>query len=277
MTPTGAKQPLIYISTAGSPMVYVYTYQGHLFGQLNVGEPQGECVDKEGSVWITDTSSSRLVKYFHGATEPIATLQDSGEQPVGCAVNPTSGDLAVANICTNPQCTNGDIVIYKHAKGNPISYTGPTIDNYYECAYGLNGSLLVDGKNDADKPSKHEIRFEELLAKSDALRSLEVDQSLKADQNIQWTNGKYAVEGFPNHQSVIYRMQIVGRQLRMKGVTNLEGGSPIDFFVNGDQVVTLSVASILSFLNYPSGMMIRSFALDWFVKEPEFLVVSRSH
>jgi hypothetical protein len=257
-------------------MVFVYTYKGHLFGQLNVGEPQGECVDKEGAVWITDTSSSRLVKYAHGATEPTATLQDPGEQPVGCAVNPASGDLAVANICTSPQCANGDIVIYKHAKGKPNSYTGPTIDNYYECAFGSNGSLLVDGKNDGDKPSKHEVRFEELLPQSHTLKSLKVDQSLKADQNIQWTDGNYAVEGFPRHQSVIYQGQIVGREIKMKGVTNLQGGSPIDFFVNGGQIVTLSVASILSFSTYPSGEMIRSFALDWFVKEPEFLVVSRS-
>ena len=41
--------------------------------------------------------ASQMVEYAHGGTSSIATLGDPSEYPEGCAVDPATGNLAVAN------------------------------------------------------------------------------------------------------------------------------------------------------------------------------------
>ena len=59
--------------------------------------PYGECVDEKGDVFILNFDGESIVEYAHGGTAPIATLNDPGEKPSGCSVNPATGDLAVTN------------------------------------------------------------------------------------------------------------------------------------------------------------------------------------
>jgi hypothetical protein len=48
-------------------------------------------------VFITDTSTSQILEFAHGGTTPINTLSDYDYQPVSCAVDPKSGNLAVTS------------------------------------------------------------------------------------------------------------------------------------------------------------------------------------
>ncbi len=275
MLSEAAKKPLIYISTRESPFVYVYTDGGHLVGQLNIGMPQGECVDKAGNVWITDTSASRVVEYAHGGTKPIATLADQGEQPAGCSVDPSSGDLAVTNICNARSCGNGNVAVYKRAKGKRQSYFDPGINHYYSCAYDGDGNLLVNGSSSSsEKPYQHEIFYAQLHYGATKLRNITFAKSLKASQNVQWTGIHDAVQGFPNHETVIYHISVARNRAKVFGVTTLKRAAPIDFFIAHGELLSLSIVGIVSFYDYPSGKFRRSFVLNWFVKEPIALVVS---
>lgn len=97
MLPEAKSETLLYVFNVYTITVYSYP-KGKLVGTLSDFEkPYGECVDKSGNVYITDSSFARIYEYAHGGTKPIHTLKDPEYQPYGCAVDPTTGDLAVAN------------------------------------------------------------------------------------------------------------------------------------------------------------------------------------
>jgi hypothetical protein len=115
---------------------YVYTYpQGRLVGTLTgFAEPFGECTDSAGNVFIVaysngSTSASTIYEYAHGGTKPIATLSDP-DVAVGCAVDPTTGNLAASG--------NG-VAIFKNATGNPAYYSSGY--HFYYCGYDERGNL----------------------------------------------------------------------------------------------------------------------------------------
>jgi len=272
MLPEATKKPLIYISAHNSPLVYVYTYQGHKVGELNIGMPQGECVDRAGDVWITDTSASEIVEYAHAGTTPIATLEDPGQQPSGCSVDPTTGNLAVTNICNAKSCGNGNVAIYAGAQGLPTTYSGATISHYYFCAYDDRGNLLVNGVANG-KPNK--LLYAELYKGAQNLTSITLPRGIKYWQSLQGVGKYYAIVGFKKRTCIVSHISIAGSRGKLIGSTVLERASPIDFFVERNEILTLGIVGIVSFWHYPSGQHIRYF-LTRFVQLPTFLVVSRS-
>src|SRR6202041_1378919 len=88
-----ANQDLLYISDAGSNHVSVYALPGRKLMQTLPGfdEPQGECSDEAGNVFITNTQKSEILEYAHGGTKPMHRLKVGGYYPVACAVDGTSG------------------------------------------------------------------------------------------------------------------------------------------------------------------------------------------
>ena len=94
-----ANETLLYISDIGAETVDVFTYpKGAMVGALTgFEEPNGECVDAKGNVWIADTYALEIVEYAHGGTKPIAKLSDAN-YPVSCSIDPTTNDLAATNL-----------------------------------------------------------------------------------------------------------------------------------------------------------------------------------
>ncbi|MBV8067323.1 MAG: hypothetical protein JO113_05060, partial [Candidatus Eremiobacteraeota bacterium] len=146
MAREAARSDLLYVSDVGTGDVNVYTYpKGKLSGQLTgFMRPSGLCVDRAGDVYVTDLFASQLLEFQHGATTPVRTLKDPNEDPGDCAVDPTTGNLAVSNVST-PYSTGGDVVIFAHAKGRPHAYHDPAIFYYQFCGYDGAGNLYVDG------------------------------------------------------------------------------------------------------------------------------------
>ena len=103
MEPKASQQDLLYLASSSSEgSVYVYTYpQGRLAGTLTgFIAPRGECSDSAGDVFIVAYSNSSytastIYEFAHGGTDPIATLSDP-DGAVGCAVDPTTGNLAAS-------------------------------------------------------------------------------------------------------------------------------------------------------------------------------------
>lgn len=134
---------LLWVSSVDTNSVYVYPYPHPNHHQTLTGfsSPRGLCVDKSGNVWVSNSGASNIVGYAHDGS-PATTLSDPNQVPVFCAVDPKTGDLAVANLKTTSN-GSGSISIYKKAKGNPTvvpAYTQTTC-----VGYDRNGNLFVDG------------------------------------------------------------------------------------------------------------------------------------
>jgi len=146
MSARSASSDLLYVSDAGTFDVDVYRYPslasaGRLTG---FARPEGVCSDSNGNVWITNTLSYYIVEYAHGGTSPIATLTDPIGYPAGCAVDSSSGDLAVTNLYDFSG--SGSVIVYRDAGGTPTPYGSSSISEYYFDGYDPQGDLYVDGK-----------------------------------------------------------------------------------------------------------------------------------
>lgn len=146
-TDPGAKRAsqLIYVSDLGTFDVYVYRYPSlKAAGKLHgFRDPQGECADASGDVWIADTQSQRMVEYAHGGDKPIATLADPVGYPAGCAIDGAAGDLAVTNLYDFSGA--GSVLVYDGARGTPKVYANPQLYYYYFGGYDRKGDLYVSG------------------------------------------------------------------------------------------------------------------------------------
>jgi hypothetical protein len=147
----GAKnRDLLYVSNVDG-LVNVYRYWQHtLVGVLtNFTQPMGECVDRAGDVYITDWSAMTISEYAHGAAKALRVISDS-YKPYGCAVDPKTGNLAVANYGEeyaagprgNSSAYAGNLAIYIHAKGTP-TYYGSKFQHFSACGYDKYGDLLA--------------------------------------------------------------------------------------------------------------------------------------
>jgi hypothetical protein len=105
--------------------------------------PQGECADASGNIWVAVTRAAQIVKLSR-AGSILSTLSDPTGYPIGCAVNPSNGDLAVTNIF-NPSLGPGDVLVYPGASGNPTSLSNSAQALYYFAGYDGNGNLMVNG------------------------------------------------------------------------------------------------------------------------------------
>jgi hypothetical protein len=141
MLPEAKSQDLLYVARSSPGEVSVYTYpKGKPVGTISIAAPNGICSDGKGNVFVVGVESQQIYEYAHGGSQPIATLDDSGNNPLGCAVDPSSGDLAV---------TGGDglanAAIYQNAQGSPTVYTDPFAGAFTFCTYDSQSNLFMGG------------------------------------------------------------------------------------------------------------------------------------
>jgi hypothetical protein len=251
MAPNARKNDLIYVSDAESNDVTVYTYpQGTLVGTLHgFSEPQGECSDKLGNVWIVNTETGNVIEYAHAGTTPIAIVSDSGYYPAGCAIDPTTGNLAVANIASTTPGDEGNVAIFPAGHGSPIYYTPANIARDYFCAYDANGNLYVDGQSG---PSTG-FGFAELPNGSAGFTSVTLDRSISFPGAVQW-DGRHVAIG-DQSANVIYQVKVSGSNGTVLRTTTLGGASDvIQFWKLGRKVVAAdSGLAFVGFWKYPAG------------------------
>lgn len=254
MAPSAAQQDLAYISDAYTGYVTVLSFPGgRLLGQLTgLKTPQGECVDAAGDVWIVLAGTEEIVEYSHGGTKQIAKLKDPG-RPSSCTIDPTSGDLAVAN-WMGPKYTPGYVAIYPHAKGPRKVYIGDGLFHYMVfCGYGgTKENLFVEGTGGPYGVS-------ELRRDAPEFHYFTVSPPL-SEANLQW-DGKHlavGVQGYASSggNSAIYQVQIRQRYRgTVVGMTQLLGSISIEqFSIQGANVVGADwAAGDVGFWKYPSG------------------------
>jgi hypothetical protein len=200
-------ETLLYY-TDGGDNVYVLGYPGgKLVGTLTGFDgSQGVCSDANGNVFVTTYSTEDVLEYAHGGTQQIAKLPDYGYYPLGCAVDPVTGNLAVANIeAMNYQ--SGNVAIYAGAKGKPTDYAAPGVTTDDWVAYDTSGNLYVNGNALAEMPYGSQQFTGISLAVS--------------GDGIQW-DGQYLALVNPTSK-VVYRIAVSGSSGTVVGTVNFSG------------------------------------------------------
>ena len=241
--------PLIYAS-GSFEWVLIYDYTGQQVGQLGRFEyPSGLCSDAAGDVWVTDGQLGLIYGYPAGASLPDDVIDDRGELASGCAVDPTSGSLAVFNAGNG---TNGNVLVFPPGSDtNPAVYTAPNITTYAFGGYDPSGNLYVDGTGlkqsfqlaALDKGSKNFV----------AVPLSGLNNKNHRAAAVQWDGTYLAVGDALN--GVVYRLAISGSSATVAQTVTLRGWHnhfPIEFAIAGKKLL-LPHDNKLLFYSYPAG------------------------
>jgi hypothetical protein len=225
---SGAKAAprLLYVSDLQTFDVYVYRFPSlKLSGKLTgFDDPQGECTDAGGNVWIANTQANEMLEYAHGGVSPIASLSDPLGFPVGCAIDPTSGNLAVANL--DDYSGAGSVLVYPNAAGTPRAYGNPSIAANYFAAYDRKGNLYVSGAS-----HHHGYLLAMLLHGSSSISLLSIKGgTLYFPGTVAW-NGSTLVLGDQECKkktnSCFYELSVSGKTATITGTTPLSGSCDV--------------------------------------------------
>ena len=206
MLPGAKRRTLLYVATGDN--VYVLSYpHGKLVGSLNV-TGNNLCSDKNGDVFVP-SGGYVILEYAHGGTYPIQTLH-GGDIPLGCAVDPTTGDLAV----TQEASGAGNVVIFPNAQEPPTGYGDPDIYTFGLCGYDDRGNLFVDGNGTGNY-------IAELPKGSSAFINYTLDKNFDTFGAIQW-DGHHITFANPTTEDV-YRLKFGKKSYKVIGTTSFNG------------------------------------------------------
>ena len=242
MLPEARGRDLLYISKPfypGPRDVYVYTYPGaKQVGLLaGLGEPEGECVDKRGNVFITDAYvdayDSAVYEYAHGDTSPIAILDVPHTGAMGCSIDPTSEKLAVSGGSSSDGVVS--TFAYKPKRGwrFPKTYSVPGMTEGSFCGYDNKGDLYVDGVHQSSA-----FELAELPKSANRFIRITLNQSINSPGQVQWDGKHLAIGDTGVSPSIIYRFSLSGSGGTEVGSTTLNGSKMVEqFWIQGKTVV----------------------------------------
>jgi hypothetical protein len=227
----GSYSALLYVASGPYDAVDMYTFPaGKYVGKITlpgVDSAYGMCSDSSGDVFVTtippQPAPGSIYEYSYGGTTPIATLAD-GDLPYGCSWDPTTGNLAVANLFPpGGGSFNGNVAIYPQAQGTPTIYTDSAMSTYYNVAYDNQGNLFVTGQGDGTH-----VHLAELPFGSSRFTNIAVNKRLTDRYWIAW-DGTYLatmIGGSPSRgdsKAKIIRLSIKGSQAVVEGTTKFTG------------------------------------------------------
>ena len=244
-------QALLYISSVENsrPNILIYTYPTGRFkkkvDRSALTFPHGECADKRGDVYVTnessDPSSTAIIEYGHGGVQPVRTLTVNGSA-TQCAVDPTTGDLAVIS---------SRLAIFRAAHGKPTYYRFPTGFEQTACDYDDKGDLFVNG---VTKKAPARAAVIELPAKSGTLAKLKLPDisEAKIPGDVRW-DGKALALG--DGVNTIFRLEINGTKAKEVGIVQLYGGADVEsiWIADGDIVGANFLNRSVMIWSYPGG------------------------
>ena len=241
---------LLYVSSYYTNDVFVFKNNA-LVGKLTgFNAPDGVCTDKSGNVWITNNRGQSIVEYAHGGSTPIKTLSDPGVYPLGCAVNPRTGAIAVTNVFTTGS-GQGNVAIYHKASGKPLILTDPDIYDVYFCGFDAQSNLYIDGLDTSGN-----FEFAELPRDRFKFESIALDEKVYWPGAIQW-DGTYVVVGDQLYQDRVASAayQTTGSGGEIVGTTVFSGAQDVvGFYIEDGSVVGPDAnLNALGLYMYPSG------------------------
>jgi hypothetical protein len=260
MAPNASRvKELLYVSDDASDDVYVYDYKAlKLLGLLKgLRQPYGQCVDAHGNIWITDLTGQQVVEYAHGSIHWKKQLKTQGAS-VGCSVDPTSGNLAVANVKTTS--SGGNIRVFSSSGYH--DYSNGACYYLEQPGYDAAGNLYVEAYS-----SSNVVNVCELPRGGNSLTTVSVSQQIYAPSSVMW-DGKYLTLADVNYNdsgsTAIYRTgEDTSGNLTVVGTTVLtdtcDGGNAEVWqpFIVGTQLVGFDTNCAkrqrISIWTYPTG------------------------
>jgi hypothetical protein len=253
-----AKQDLLYVTNGNSEVTVYRFWKGTLVGIItSLTQPTNECADARGNVYIADVAAKTVFEFAHGGTKPIGRFDDSPDSPYACAIDPVTGDLAVANY--NGASETGSIAIWSAGSTNPTKYTDPELSYFKGCAFDSSGNLLVtDGYS-----SGAGARFAWLPRGGKKLIDLKVptpkpNKPWGAVYGIQWDGEYFVLDAYD-----VYRIALIHAQAYYVGETALEYGAYGSYWIYNNKpsgqgtlilgAVTSDNRSEVNIWHYPSG------------------------
>lgn len=248
MSPNVGNTDLIYVSDSLDNVLIYSWRKGQLVGVLGgFNELAGLCADASGNVWIPDGYYQKIVEYAHGGTEPIATLDDSGYQPYDCAIDPTTGNIAVMNAGAQ-SFGDGNVAIYKNAQGTPTYYADPSIAYYRFGTYDPNGNLFVDGYSGLSPPA---FGLAELPKGSSNFIGISIRGRIRGPGGLAWDGHYVALADVAN----VYRLRISGsKAIRVQTVSVQDSAGLGGIWVHQDRLIGNGEATA-NVWAYPKGQV----------------------
>jgi hypothetical protein len=242
-------------------VISILTYPGgvRVAGIRDI-DARGMCSDPAGNVWVTAyvTGTFELFEYAHGGTTPIATIaMPKHSFAGGCAVDPASGDLAVANLTSGGDPYGGRIYVWSGARpGKPAAYKTPLVPEYL--TYDDQGNIFAAGYFGG---SDLWLVLGELPKGAQRVEDIKLDKRTGTPGSIQWDGTRVAVGtgafGLPGPPR-IYRVRVSGTNGRVTGETVPRDPrmyyQPIFSLIGGSVVSTAgSAGDRVEVWPYPSG------------------------
>jgi hypothetical protein len=218
MDPAAKTTPtLLYVSNYSAGDVTVYSYQdaknikllGTITGFLH---PEGLCSDNSGNVWVSDYGGKALYEYAHGGSMPIAKIHQHAGYPNDCAVDPKTGNLAVANaLPTFHYRDEGVVTVYKPGAHEGTHYRGGSLQTrYFDLTYDNKSNLFVECEDDYGYIGP----LAEAPAGSTSFNQIELGSSVEfsAFSGLQWINPTLLMGGLTDseYSSVAYKLLVSG-------------------------------------------------------------------
>jgi hypothetical protein len=224
MDPKAVPDNLWYVADTFASSIFMYSWRKQTeVGEIGSGlsEPYTFCVDKAQDVYIADFGLQEILEYQHGGTTPIKTLSTNGDA-ISCAVDPTTGNLAVVNFISNSG--DGNVLVYTNATGTPTKYSVTDLLEIWFASYDASGNLFVDGE------SYSGVELAELPAGGSSFETITANVSFGFPGGVQW-DGKYLDVG-DQTTNTVYQFTVSGTTATEEGSTPLTGASDaFQFFV----------------------------------------------
>lgn len=254
--PVAKSEDLLYVTDPQDNYVYIIALpSGKLVGKITgFNQPTGDCTDAKGDVFILDSQNNEIREYKHGAKSAFNVLNDHPWIPIGCSVDPTTGDLAVSNCCG--EHVEGSLAIYAKAKGTARYRQYAGMEIYWYCAYDGHGNLFVDGIT----YGSYNFKLLEIPVGRHQLTSVTLSPGISGDVSLPmfWDGTSLAIASADS----IYQYAIDGSQGNLIHTTKLGGGAEVSgpFWVlpNGKKrtlyapIIEDSIGSV-GVYHYPSG------------------------
>jgi hypothetical protein len=216
------KQWLLYVSDGSTGTIDIYNYRvqaGKLYGQITgLSFPYGQCIDRRGDVYVVDYTTSKIYEYAHGGTAPIATANDHYGNPIGCSVDPTTGNIAVANFNSSGSAAGGIDVFAGSLSGSQTNYTDANLFRLWPGGYDRSGNLFVQGMDYSG-----DTKFAELPAGSSTFTLL-TGLTIAFPGSVAW-DGTYLAVTDQDYQyaytTMIYRVTVSGSEVSVVRATQL--------------------------------------------------------
>jgi len=233
---SGSSSELIYVETGAGVVIISYP-QGSVAGSIPwYSSPSYICSDPtNGNVLIPEGST--IYEYAHGATSPSGSfaMPTEYQESQGCAVDPTTGNLAVSIYGTTSKGSVSAVAIYPAGQSTPTVYSDKTVSVFSYPAYDDSGNLFVSAYR-----RQGGIRIGELKPGQDIFSFIKVQNFDGGIQKLQW-DGMYLALS-TTYGSVpgtaLDQLQINGKSATVVNSIRLSGsrGGPLYFWIQSGAV-----------------------------------------